>query len=622
MIVMKREGMNTKLIAAGWSVAALAAVVVAVACSGDSDTPPESIGGAAGNAGTAGSAGTNLLDSGLCGAGQYRCFGTVAKRCDGKGGYSEEKDCGEAGGTCADGPGCVTCAPGAGTCANGKAKWCKPDGTNLVEFDCDPVQGMVCDPDGCKGKCTPGDLYPSYVGCDYYPTVTLNSVWNGFPFAVAVANTSADAVKVTITRGGANVATADVPAHGAKVIELPWVTELKGGDVDACQMPPAPGASRLVQGGAYRLRTTGPVTVYQFSPLTYKITPTPATCPIGKNCPGATGEDCLAYTNDASLLLPITALTPNYTVVSWPSQTNRAGFAAITATQDNTKVKVLGAGAVSAGAGIDATGNGTATLSAGDVLQIVAAYDAPEGKFGADISGMRIQADKPVQVIAGHSCANAPEPGKPACDHLEEGLFPVETLGTDYLVTVPSGLPEPSPHVIRVVAIDGPTKVHFDPSVIADLTISPADAPITIKDLTQDVYIKADKAILVAQYMQSEESVPNKIGDPSISLAIPTQQFRGEYVFVASSTFDANFVNVISKAGSTVTLDGAVITDTFTPIGSSGYQVARHQLDAAEQHSIVSSQPFGIVVYGYGQYTSYMYPGGLDLKHITPPPIF
>ena len=26
--------------------------------------------------------------------------------------------------------------------------------------------------------------------------------------------------------------------------------------------------------------------------------------------------------------------------------------------------------------------------------------------------------------------------------------------------------------------------------------------------------------------------------------------------------------------------------------------------------------PFGITVYGYGQYTSYWYPGGLDLKDI------
>jgi hypothetical protein len=29
--------------------------------------------------------------------------------------------------------------------------------------------------------------------------------------------------------------------------------------------------------------------------------------------------------------------------------------------------------------------------------------------------------------------------------------------------------------------------------------------------------------------------------------------------------------------------------------------------------------PFGIVVYGFGSYTSYMYPGGLDLTAINIP---
>jgi len=33
---------------------------------------------------------------------------------------------------------------------------------------------------------------------------------------------------------------------------------------------------------------------------------------------------------------------------------------------------------------------------------------------------------------------------------------------------------------------------------------------------------------------------------------------------------------------------------------------------------IEGSAPFVIVVYGYGAFTSYMYPGGLDLKKIAP----
>jgi hypothetical protein len=35
---------------------------------------------------------------------------------------------------------------------------------------------------------------------------------------------------------------------------------------------------------------------------------------------------------------------------------------------------------------------------------------------------------------------------------------------------------------------------------------------------------------------------------------------------------------------------------------------------------LTSGKPVGLQVMGYGAYTSYMYPGGLDLSQIAPPP--
>jgi len=37
-------------------------------------------------------------------------------------------------------------------------------------------------------------------------------------------------------------------------------------------------------------------------------------------------------------------------------------------------------------------------------------------------------------------------------------------------------------------------------------------------------------------------------------------------------------------------------------------------------HTLTGNNPFGIQVLGYGAYTSYQYPGGLDLAQIAPPP--
>ena len=55
----------------------------------------------------------------------------------------------------------------------------------------------------------------------------------------------------------------------------------------------------------------------------------------------------------------------------------------------------------------------------------------------------------------------------------------------------------------------------------------------------------------------------------------------------------------------------------FVQRGDAG--VARQLLPAdREVFRMQSALPFGIVVYGYGAFTSYMYPGGLDLKKIAP----
>jgi hypothetical protein len=38
-------------------------------------------------------------------------------------------------------------------------------------------------------------------------------------------------------------------------------------------------------------------------------------------------------------------------------------------------------------------------------------------------------------------------------------------------------------------------------------------------------------------------------------------------------------------------------------------------------HTLSATAPVGLQVAGYGAYTSYYYPGGLDLKEIAPAPV-
>ena len=55
--------------------------------------------------------------------------------------------------------------------------------------------GETRDPINCEEAKTS----KSYVGCDYWPTVTPNLVWTIFDFAVVVANTGASDADVTVT---------------------------------------------------------------------------------------------------------------------------------------------------------------------------------------------------------------------------------------------------------------------------------------------------------------------------------------------------------------------------------------------------------------------------------------
>jgi hypothetical protein len=69
--------------------------------------------------------------------------------------------------------------------------------------------------------------------------------------------------------------------------------------------------------------------------------------------------------------------------------------------------------------------------------------------------------------------------------------------------------------------------------------------------------------------------------------------------------------------GTVVMVDGMPVT-VSTAIGGSGFGIVRQQLGTGANgtHTATSDTPFGISVYGYGQYTSYWYPGGLNLTDI------
>jgi hypothetical protein len=488
--------------------------------------------------------------------------------------------------------------------------------------------GLMGDPTTCAEAA----MYRTYLGCDFYPTVNANNVWSIFDFAAVVANGGMMPATVTVTRGGAPVGSPiTVQPNGLGTVYLPWVMDLKGPDADCVGSAVPVTASVNDATGAYHLVSSVPVTVYQFNALEYK----PVGGPPGKNWGGCPADSCgvvpcFSYSNDASLLLPSTAMTNNYRVIAYPSWTtaNIGATLSITGTQDGTSVTVTlsSTATIQAGGGIPATAGGqkaTFTVNAGQVVELI-------GGVSSDFSGSLVQSTKPVQVITGLPCTDIPV-GASACDHIEESVLPAETLGKHYVVTRPTG-PGGSAAgaVIRMYGNVNATHLTYPSGAFAGApAVLNAGQVVDMGVVNNDFEVSGDHEFGVAIFMQGGSVVdPNgnannmAEGDPSESIAIAVEQYRIKYIFLAPTDYDQNYVDIVSPGGATMTLDGAAVAAAPQAIGSSTFKVSRVHLGAGNNgaHVLTSTVPVGIQVLGYGLYTSYQYPGGLNLDLIAPPP--
>lgn len=351
----------------------------------------------------------------------------------------------------------------------------------------------VCQNGVCVDECADAVQQKSYFGCEYWTAVQDNSVSPIFKgntasgqgtadseFAFAIANRSFTPATVKIYRMVNNaeqllktvtVDAKSAPTKGLNVVKVPWQSIGTVNDQTSVT-----GKQRW----AYRITSTRPVTVYQFSPLTAELknqtVTTTQTCLFSFECleyangtctSGAcryTGVNEFSYSNDASLLLPAHILGTQYVAVShehmvWanntssPPTTDFASHLTIVGTQNGTNVTVKSNAKTIAGGGILAFAKGqtqTFTLNSYDVLQIATAnlgtayaecssnpYPTQAGKqqcrVDNDLTGSVVSSDKPIAVFGGSACSVMSNSAA-ACDHLEEQVFPFSTWGKTFAV--------------------------------------------------------------------------------------------------------------------------------------------------------------------------------------------
>jgi hypothetical protein len=606
-------------------------VAAHVGCSagGSGDGPGD--GGSGTGVGGQGQGGGDILGCGSCNDDQYQ-------HCNDSGVFTDLEDCAEQALVCVPNRGCLQCVPGGTACVGNDVYDCTDEGVPGSAFieSCDPSQGLLCDEGECKTECDALEDSPSNVGCEFWAVDLPNE--RGLnnaaaaPWGVVVSNVGQTTATVNIERNDAppgqptQIAletTLTIPSGQLQQVELPR-REVTGW-TQTTPDPPGPPMTWL-SSNAFRITSSAPLVVYQFNVFTN------------------------SFANDASLLLPRTGLGSKYRVLGFPTANPITIGPAFAGIPDHTSVTIVG---VTGGTNVtvkvshDIVGDGgsipaalagetvTANLGPFDVLNL--SNLCAQLVCTGDMTGTIVEATHPVAVFSSGERGIAPitdgPPPPPSYDgdhccteHLEEQMFPIESLGTKFVVTrspVRSSGGYEEPDILRFMGVAATAQVTTNlPAPNDSFSLDPGQLLHTWTQ--QDFVLETTEPIMIAQYLVSQGFTENGNGDPSQTIFAPIEQYRDHYVFLVPTSWQENWVVLAAPAGGTFQLDGAALpggctTHSAGTLEGTDYEAIRCPVTEGP-HTLTGDQPFGITVYGYGNVGSYAFVGGADVQKIYDPP--
>jgi hypothetical protein len=305
---------------------------------------------------------------------------------------------------------------------------------------------------------------------------------------------------------------------------------------------------------------------------------------------------------------PTPMLGTNYCLIARPGLCSNPGVYsqfAIVATASNTTVTITPSATAQL---VNHTNSYSKSLQQGETYQINSQY------ITSDVSGARVASDKPIAVFAGASIAFVPTSTNSSGNPLVAEQLPLVSWRTQALALSFDRFGGDS---FRVLAASNDTVVTTNGVVATNLPAGQFFDAI----LAGPVEFQGSSPIQVAQFAQGGQMVTTNIGygDPCEILLPPTAHYLTSYTIAIppddgqTGDFTANFLNLIvpQSAISTTLVDGALVSATnFVAISSSDYSGARVSVTAGP-HTISSSEPIEVEVYGFGYADAYAYIGGI-----------
>lgn len=306
--------------------------------------------------------------------------------------------------------------------------------------------------------------------------------------------------------------------------------------------------------------------------------------------------------------IPVDALGTDHVVLGYKNTVNSVfpGGTSFTlaATADNTTVTITPTLAINAR---PANVPYSITLNRGQTYQVWVS-----GPLEADLTGTRIVSSQPLSVFGGNTVARVPA-GVNAADHLVEQLPATNTWGSQFL-TQPLAT-RSGGDTFRILAHQANTQVFLNGSLLTTLAANQFHETI-IQGASS---ITSSKPVLVAQYSNGSE-FDNTVSDPFMKLVVPLEQYQNSYVLSTPlAGIDFNYANLIvpTAAVDSVRVDGAPLgAAVFAPIGASGYSGAGIPL-AIGSHQFHAAAGFSVTVYGFDEYDSYGYIGGMTFAPVS-----
>lgn len=426
------------------------------------------------------------------------CLGGTAWTCNEAGdSYTTGDNCLSGGKACVEGTGCGDCLDGASVCDGDTPYTCR--GGKMESGDrCDAP--AVCSFGHCEDLCAAAASRQSYEGCEYFAADLPNAFIDSDAisprdgqYAVVVSNGNAvSPAHVTVYTGDGDsedqVDDADVAPRATHVFNL-GPRNVEGTGTTA---------------SAFRIVSDRPVTAFQFNPLN-------------------NSEE--AFSNDASLLIPVAALGNDYIAVTGDgiigssnpelgTPANWGAFVSVVGVRDEpVGVEVDPTSAVEAGGGLPAgLGPFSVSLARYEVLNIESTAPDTLVAGGGNLSGTRISADGPVAVFSGNVATVVPSGDQTTCcaDHLEEQMFPLSSWGATYFAqpSQPRAGDAPAQNdVFRITAGNTDVTLEWVPSTPPGAPSS-LNAGQSVEFSTNEAFgVMASGKISLAQFLTSSDQV-------------------------------------------------------------------------------------------------------------------